>query len=239
MLKQLKADLRKFASPQKAKILSKFFKTGPGQYGEGDKFLGVKVPESRLVVKKYKNLSFQNIDALLHSKIHEERLVALLILVEQFKSAGKQNDEKTREKIYRFYLDNTRYVNNWDLVDLSASRIVGPYLEDKPKDILKKLARSKSLWERRIAMLSTGHYIWHGNSKWGLEIAEMLLKDEHDLIHKAVGWMLREIGKDCSEKTLTDFLDKHTTVMPRTMLRYAIERFPEEKRQHYLNLKQL
>lgn len=237
MLKQLKADLRKFASPQKAKILSKFFKTGPGQYGEGDKFLGVKVPESRLVVKKYKNLSFQNIDALLHSKIHEERLVALLILVEQFKSAGKQNGEKTREKIYRFYLDNTRYVNNWDLVDLSASRIVGPYLEDKPKDILKKLARSKSLWERRIAMLSTGHYIWHGNSKWGLEIAEMLLKDEHDLIHKAVGWMLREIGKNCGEKILTDFLDEHATQMPRTALRYSIERFPKNKRKYYLNLK--
>ena len=237
MLEQLKIDLRKFASVERAKNLSRFFKTGVGQYGEGDKFLGIKVPESRLVAKKYKNLSFQNIGTLLHSKIHEERLVALLILIEQFQFASRQSDEKTREKIYRFYLDNTKYVNNWDLVDLSASRIVGPYLEDKPKDILKKLARSNSLWERRIAVISTFHYINQGNSSLSLEIAEMLLKDDHDLIHKAVGWMLREIGKRCSEKILTGFLDKHTTQMPRTMLRYSIEKFPESKRKYYLNLK--
>lgn len=233
MLKQLKKDLRIFASPEKVKAYQRFFKTGPGEYGEGDIFIGVTVPNTRSVAKKYTALSFEDISALLHSPIHEERLVALLTLIEQFKKA----DEKNREQIYRFYLDNTKYINNWDLVDLSASRIVGPYLENKPKDILKKLARSKSLWERRIAMLSTGYYIWHGDSKWGLQIAEMLLQDDHDLIHKAVGWMLREIGKNCSEKILTDFLDKHATTMPRTMLRYAIERFPEKKRKYYLNLK--
>ena len=233
MIDKLNADLRKFASTEKAKNLARFFKTGPGQYGEGDQFIGVTVPQSRTVAKKYKNLPFEEPPTLLHSRIHEERLVALLILIEQFNSASRE-DEETCEKIYRFYLDNTTYINNWDLVDLSASRIVGPYLEDKPKAILRKLALSKSLWERRIAMISTSHYIWNGDPKWGLEIAKTLLNDKHDLIHKAVGWMLREIGKNCSEKVLTDFLDKHAATMPRTMLRYAIEKFPEEKRQKYL-----
>ena len=234
IINNLKADLRKAADPEKAKLLARFFKTGPGQYGEGDQFIGVTVPQSRTVAKKYKDLPFEEIRTLLHSLIHEERLVALLILIEQFKGADQRNDEKTREKIYRFYLDSTKYINNWDLVDLSASRIVGPYLEDKPKDMLKKLALSKSLWERRIAMISTSHYIWNGDPKWGLEIAETLLNDKHDLIHKAVGWMLREIGKNCGERVLTDFLDKHAATMPRTMLRYAIEKFPEGKRQQYL-----
>src|SRR3990172_10260156 len=195
MLKRLRTDLRKFTSPQKAKILSRFFKTGPGQYGEGDRFIGVTVPQSRAVAKKYKDLSFEELTTLLHSPVHEERLVALLMLIEQFKSAGRRSDEKTREKIYRFYLANTKYINNWDLVDLSAEKIIGPYLEDKSKEVLKKLAKSKSIWERRIAILSTFHYIKHGDYKWTLEIAEMFLKDDHDLIHKAVGWMLREVGK--------------------------------------------
>jgi len=234
MLKRLRTDLRKFTSPQKAKILSRFFKTGPGQYGEGDRFIGVTVPQSRAVAKKYKDLSFEELTTLLHSPVHEERLVALLILIEQFKSAGRRSDEKTREKIYRFYLANTKYINNWDLVDLSAEKIIGPYLEDKSKEVLKKLAKSKSIWERRIAILSTFHYIKHGDYKWTLEIAEMLLKDDHDLIHKAVGWMLREVGKTCGEKILTNFLDKHAATMSRTMLRYSIEKFPEGKRQKYL-----
>jgi len=234
MIDELKADLRKFASSERAKILARFFKTGPGQYGEGDVFIGATVPQSRAVAKAYKDLLLEEISTLLHSRVHEERLVALFILIEQFKAAGQRRDEKTREKIYRFYLDNTAYINNWDLVDLSASRIVGPYLEDKPKDILRKLALSKSLWERRIAMISTFHYIWNGDPKWGLEIAEILLNDKHDLIHKAVGWMLREIGKNCGENVLTNFLDEHTGVIPRTTLRYAIEKFPEEKRQKYL-----
>ncbi|MDP2720592.1 MAG: DNA alkylation repair protein [bacterium] len=234
MIKNLKADLRKAANSEKAKNLSRFFKTGPGQYGEGDVFIGVKVPESRAVAKKYKDLPFEEIAALLHSSIHEERLIALLILIEQFQSASQQGDERIREKIYHFYLENTQYINNWDLIDLSAAKIVGPYLEDKPKDILRKLATSKSIWERRIAILSTFHFIKQEDPKYSLEIAEMLLKDNHDLIHKAVGWMLREVGKNCSEKILTDFLDKHAVTMPRTMLHYAIEKFPEEKRQKYL-----
>ncbi len=240
MLEQLKIDLRKFASVERAKNLSRFFKTGPGQYGEGDKFLGIKVPESRSVATKYKKLSFNEISDLLHSPIHEERLVALLILIEQFQFASRQSDEKIRERIYGFYLENTKYINNWDLVDLSAHKIVGPYLEDKPKvrqlADLKKLARSNSLWERRIAVIATFHYIANGDPTLSIKIAEMLLKDDHDLIHKAVGWMLREIGKRCSEKVLTDFLDKHTTTMPRIMLRYAIERLPESKRKYYLKL---
>ncbi len=234
MIDELKADLRKFASAEKAKNLARFFKTGPGQYGEGDRFIGVTVPQSHTAAKKYKNLPLEETATLLHSPVHEERLVALLILIEQFKVADQRNDEKTREKIYRLYLDNTAYINNWDLVDLSASRIVGPYLEDKPKDILRKLATSKSIWERRIAILSTFHFIKQGNPKYSLEIAEMLLQDNHDLIHKALGWMLREVGKNCGEKILADFLDKHAATMPRTMLRYAIEKFPEGKRQNYL-----
>lgn len=233
MLKQLKKDLRIFARPEKVKAYQRFFKTGPGEYGEGDIFIGVTVPNTRCVAKKYRDLSFADVSSLLKSRVHEERLAALLILIEQFKKA----DAKKQEKIYKFYLSNTKYINGWDLVDLSAHKIVGPYLKDKPKDILKKLARSNSLWERRIAVISTFHYINQGNSALSLEIAEMLLKDDHDLIHKAVGWMLREIGKRCSEKILTGFLDKHTTQMPRTMLRYSIEKFPESKRKYYLNLK--
>ncbi|OGY26515.1 MAG: DNA alkylation repair protein [Candidatus Woykebacteria bacterium RBG_16_43_9] len=234
LIKILKADLRRVASSERAKNLARFFKTGPGQYGEGDQFIGVTVPQSRTVAKKYKDLPFEEIPTLLHSRIHEERLAALLILIEQFKVADQRNDEKTREKIYRFYLDNTEYINNWDLIDLSAEKIIGPYLEDKPKDVLKKLAKSVSLWERRIAVLSTFHFIKQGEPKHTLEIAAILLRDKHDLIHKAVGWMLREVGKTCGEKILTDFLDKHASTMPRTMLRYAIEKFPEEKRQKYL-----
>jgi len=234
MIDELKADLRKFASPEKAKILARFFKTGPGQYGERDRFIGVTVPQSRAVAKVYKDLPFEEITNLLHSSIHEERLVALLILVEQFQSASRRDDEKNREKIYRFYLDNTAYINNWDLVDLSAERIIGPYLADKPKNILKKLARSESIWERRISILSTFHFIKQGEPKYTLEIAEILLSDKHDLIHKAVGWMLREVAKNCSERVLTDFLDKHASTMPRTALRYAIEKFPEGKRRKYL-----
>jgi 3-methyladenine DNA glycosylase AlkD len=232
MLKTLQTQLRKHASTKKAKASAWFFKTGVGQYGEGDKFIGVTVPEQRKIAKKFNDLSLNEIGQLLKSPIHEERLVALFILVDQF----KKGDETTKKKIYDFYLSNTKKVNNWDLVDSSAGYIVGIYLYDKPKDILYQLARSKNLWERRIAMISTSYFIAQGDPKDALKIAEILIDDPHDLIQKAVGWMLREVGKRCSEKDLTSFLDKHAAAMPRTALRYSIERLPEPTRQHYLKL---
>ena len=167
---------------------------------------------------------------MIKSGVHEERLCALLILVDQF----VKGDGETKDKIFKFYLKNTRHINNWDLVDLSADKIVGFYLEDKPKDILLKLAKSKYLWEKRIAIVATFHFIKKGEPKYTLEIAKILINDNHDLIHKAVGWMLREMGKRCDEKILTDFLDQCASIMPRTMLRYAIERFPKTQRQKYL-----
>lgn len=230
---EIRGDLRKFANFDKAKIYEKFLKTGPGEYAEGDRFLGVTVPQTRLVAKKYRDLAFPAIKALLRSPIHEERLAGILILTEQFEKA----DQKTGEKIYRFYLHHTKCINNWDLVDLSADKIIGGYLLHRPKDILKKLARSQSVWERRIAVLATFQFVKNGDPKPTLELAEMLLNDKHDLIQKALGWMLREIGKRIDEKILTDFLDRHASQMPRTMLRYAIERFEEAKRQKYLKVK--
>ncbi|MFC1685459.1 DNA alkylation repair protein [Nanoarchaeota archaeon] len=224
----IKKDLKKLENKKQAKILQGFFKTGKGQYGEGDVFLGIKVPVQRTVAIKYKDLPLKEIKQLLQSKIHEHRLVALLILVNQF----ERNIEK--EKIFNFYLKNAKNVNNWDLVDLSAPYIVSKYLFDKKKDILYKLAKSKNLWERRISILGTFYSIRNGQFKDALKIFEMHLKDNHDLIHKAVGWMLREIGKK-DQKTLETFLKKHYKNMPRTMLRYSIERLPETKRKAYLN----
>jgi len=237
MVQSLKSDLNKLATPQKAKASEWFFKTDPGQYGEGDQFIGVTVPEQRSIARKYKDLPLSQAEQLLKSPIHEERLVALIILVERFKSANRQSDQETQKEIYDFYLSHTDRVNNWDLVDLSADYIVGAYLADKPKSVLYKLAKSKNLWERRIAMIATYYYIRQSEAKYTLEIADVLIHDSHDLIQKAVGWMLREVGKRCSEKALTDFLDKHAPEMPRTALRYAIERFPPEKRQKYLKSK--
>jgi len=226
-LSKLKADLRRHASPEKAKLLQGFFKTGPGQYGEGDIFLGVTVPNSRAVAKKYHDLSFDEIKALLQSKIHEERLTALLLLVHLYQTT------ENKKQIYDYYLAHTRYVNNWDLVDLTAHKIVGAHLEDKPRDILYKLAKSDLLWERRISIISTFHFTNKKDFKDAIALAEVLLHDKHDLMHKAVGWVLREIGKKDIE-VLKTFLKKHYKEMPRTALRYAIEKFPEEKRQAYL-----
>lgn len=204
-----------------------FFKTGKGGYAEGDIFLGVVVPETRKLVKKYKNIALKDAVKLLRSKIHEERLAALLILVDKFQT------DQGKEEIYNLYLKNTKHINNWDLVDLSAGQIVGDYLFVKPKTILFKLARSKNFWERRIAIMATFNFIKKNQFKETLKIAEMLLIDTHDLIHKAVGWMLREVGKR-NLKVEDDFLKKHYQKMPRTMLRYAIEKFPEKKRGRYL-----
>jgi len=225
----IKKELKSQASKKRAKLLQGFFKTGPGEYGEGDIFLGVTVPQTRKIAKKYGNLGFSDTKKLLKSKIHEERLAALLILVDNFKkgSGGK------REQIYKFYLDSTKYINNWDLVDLTAHKIVGEYLQKREKKILERLSKSKNLWERRISIISTAAFIGRGEFRDALEISSFLLNDKHDLIHKAVGWMLREIGKrdlEAEEK----FLKKHYKKMPRTMLRYAIEKFPKSKRKAYL-----
>ncbi|MDD5032862.1 MAG: DNA alkylation repair protein [Candidatus Pacebacteria bacterium] len=229
----LKKELRKLQNPKQEENLSRFFKTGKGEYGEGDKFLGIKVPAQRKVAKKYTGLSFGEISRLLKSKIHEERLVGLLILVAQYKKSPVEPKEK--EKIFRFYLKNTKGINNWDLVDLSAPNIVGGWLFDKPskRAILYKLARSKNLWERRIAVLATAMFIKNSDFNDILKISEILLNDRHDLIHKAVGWMLREVGKR-DKKILEKFLNKHALKMPRVMLRYSIEKFGERERKIYL-----
>ena len=226
----VRAELARYADRKKAALLQGYFKTGPGEYAEGDVFLGVCVPDIRRVAKKCGALASGDIRGLLRSRIHEERLLALIVLVERFKNG----DEKARETIFRLYLAHTRYINNWDLVDLSAWQIVGGFLKDKSKNILYKLARSPSLWERRIAVLATFYYIREGDCAESFRVARLLLSDSHDLIHKAVGWMLREAGKRCSLRKEEDFLRRHYRTMPRTMLRYAIERFPEKKRQRYL-----
>jgi 3-methyladenine DNA glycosylase AlkD len=228
-LTEIKKDIKKNANPQKAVLLQRFFKTGPGDYGEGDIFLGIMVPVQRSIAKKYKELSLKEIKELLHSKFHEERLIALFILVEQF----KKGDEQKKEDIFTFYHLHRKRINNWDLVDLTADRISGSYLLDKDKTILYKLAESKNIWDRRVAVMSTFHFIKYDSFDDALGIAEILLHDKHNLIHKAVGWMLREIGKR-DINTEEGFLEKHYKKMPRTMLRYAIEKFPEKKRLAYL-----
>jgi 3-methyladenine DNA glycosylase AlkD len=221
--------LRSLGCPEHAPILARFFKTGPGEYGEGDRFIGAKVPVIRKVAKEFQDLPLPEIEALLHSGIHEERLLALVILVSQF---GKR-DGKARKCIYDLYLANTQNINNWDLVDLSAPQIVGGHLEKRSRKPLFRLAKSSSLWERRISILATHWFIRQGSFDDTLTIAEMLLGDRHDLIHKAVGWMLREVGKR-DVAALETFLDTHCRAMPRTMLRYALERFPAKKRAAYM-----
>ncbi len=229
-LKQLKSELNKLADKKQAKILAGFFKTGEGQYGEGDIFLGIKVPVQRRVARGYENLTLANIKILLHSKIHEYRLIALLILLSQYKKA----DSLLKDKIVQFYLANTKNINNWDLVDLSCHYIIGDYLLDKDKKILYRLARSKNLWKKRIAIISTFAFIRNKEFNDTIKVSEALLNDTHDLIHKAVGWMLREAGKR-DEKVLVEFLNKHYKKMPRTMLRYAIEKLSDKKRKFYLD----
>ena len=229
LIRQLKNELHGLADSRQAKILQRFFKTGKGEYGEGDIFLGIKVPVQCQVTKKYSTLSLSDIKKLLHSKIHEERMVGLFILVRQYEKA----DKGSKKKIFSFYLKNTAGINNWDLVDLSAPNIVGNFLLDKPRKILYKLAKSKVLWERRIAILATFAFIRNNDLKDAFKLSEILLNDQHDLMHKAVGWMLREAGKR-DQSALERFLKKHTKKMPRTMLRYAIEKFSECKRKFYM-----
>jgi 3-methyladenine DNA glycosylase AlkD len=230
IVKELQTRLRSLGNAEDVAFLARFFKTGPGQYGEGDVFIGVRVPVTRRVAKEFRSLPFDELERLLHSEIHEERLAALVILTLQAAKA----DAAAKRRIYELYLANTRHINNWDLVDLSAPQLVGAHLEDRSRGPLYRLARSRWLWDRRISILATFHFIRRGDFGDALAIAEMLLADKEDLIHKAVGWMLREVGKrNCA--TLQGFLDRHHRVMPRTMLRYAIEKLPERKRRAYLS----
>ncbi|MDA3792922.1 MAG: DNA alkylation repair protein [Elusimicrobia bacterium] len=229
MLKKLKQDLRKESNKKTAEGHLRFFKTGKGQYGEGDIFLGIRMPDCRKIAKKYNTLNFKVVCKLLRSKFHEERMVALLILINRF----KKSDKKIKKEIYDIYLANIDRVNNWDLVDVSADKIAGAYLEDKDRSVLYKLAKSDNLWEKRISIISTHYFIRLNQFEDTLKIALILINDRHDLIHKAVGWMLREVGnrnRDEEEK----FLKKHYKKMPRTALRYSIEKFPKDIRQWYL-----
>ena len=226
---EIQAKLRAVAHEDVAKIALRFFKTGPGEYGEGDQFIGVRAPDLRQLAKELKATPIDEAFELLQAPIHEERSLALLILVHAF----SKGDAATKQKIYEAYLRHTDFINNWDLVDASAPHIVGAYLFDKSRQSLYKLAQSNSLWERRIAMIATQHFIRQKDFADALQIAKLLLHDNHDLIQKAVGWMLREIG-DRELAAAEAFLQVHYKTMPRTMLRYAIEKFPEAKRQAYL-----
>jgi 3-methyladenine DNA glycosylase AlkD len=228
-IKDVEGELKKLANPEKANILSGFFKTGRGEYGEGDLFLGITVPEQRKIAKRYSGLSLKDIRKLLSNRIHEYRFVALLILICQYEKA----DERKEKEIFDFYLTHTKHVNNWDLVDLSAPKIVGDYLLDNDRAILYKLGKSDILWEKRIAIMATFTFIRNNQFEDTFRISEILLHDPHDLIQKAVGWMLRETGKR-NQAQEEAFLMKYCSEMPRTMLRYAVERFDEQKRISYL-----
>jgi 3-methyladenine DNA glycosylase AlkD len=230
MIKKLLSEMEHQANPEKAKNLSRFFKTGKGEYGEGDKFLGIIVPVQRENAKNYIDLKLKDIQQLLDGKYHEHRLTGLIILTLKFKKA----DEKTKKIIFDFYLKNTKYINNWDLVDLTAPNIVGIYLLNKDPKIIYKLAKSKNLWERRIAVLSTFAFLKENQLSPTLKVGSILIEDKNDLIQKAVGWMLRELGKR-NLKTEEEFLIKYIKKMGRTCLRYAIEKFSEDKRKYYLS----
>jgi 3-methyladenine DNA glycosylase AlkD len=226
----VKEALRKLGDPNIAEHSQRFFKTGKGEYGEGDKFLGIRVPVIRQQVKTFKELSLEDTIRVLQSDYHEERLFALLMLVHKF----QRGDEQLQKKIYQVYLDNTERINNWDLVDSSAHLIVGAYLENRSREKLYQLAKSKDLWRRRIAIMATFCFIKKNDFEDALAISTLLLSDEHDLIHKAVGWMVREVGnRDVAMERA--FLKSRYKAMPRTMLRYAIEKFPESERKRYLN----
>lgn len=226
---EIQQRLQQFANPDKAAILQRFFKTGPGEYGEGDIFLGVNAPVLRAMVKEYQSISVAEAEALLHSDLHEERALALMLWVRLYTKGSTEQ----KELIYQRYLANTDWINNWDLVDTSAPHIVGTHLLKRDRRVLYRLAQSKSLWERRIAIIATQHFIRQHDFADTIKIAALLLGDTEDLMHKAVGWMLREVGnRDVA--TEEEFLEQHYARMPRTMLRYAIEKFPEARRKFWL-----
>ena len=226
---QLEKALKAAADPTRAVFSTHYFKTGKGEYGEGDIFLGITVPVLRKTALKYRNLTLADLKRLLESRFHEYRLAALEILAEQY----KRGDEKQRKQIVRFYLSNTSHINNWDLVDASSRPILGEHLKTHPRAILNKLCRSKSLWERRIAIISTMSLVWAGELDDAFRISEALLADPHDLMHKAVGWVLREAGRKDRARLLA-FLETNYTRLPRTTLRYAIEHFPAAQRKQML-----
>lgn len=229
---QARARLKELSDPELATFLMRFFRTGPGEYGEGDKFLGLKVPTVRRVAREFRDLSLDEVSKLLKSKFHEERLLALVLLTNRFAKAS----EGERAKICKFYCGHLGFVNNWDLVDVSAPQILGRHLLERDRSLLYKLAKSKNLWKKRVAMVATFAFIREKQFDDTFEIAEILLEDSHDLIHKAVGWMLREAGKR-DERRLRVFLDKHAARMPRTALRYAIEKFTPSQRAYYMGLR--
>jgi len=235
-LRAFNRALTRAVDPKKAAFFPRFFKTGKGEYGEGDVFLGITVPKCRQIATQFRHASFPQLQALLNADAHERRLIALLILVQSYQDAIKHKNSKLMEAIVSFYLKNTKRVNNWDLVDLSSHHILGAFLESQehpPHEILTHLARSRILWERRIAMVSTYAFIRKNKHTEAIRIATMLLGDQHDLMHKASGWMLREIGKR-DQNELRKFLDLHARTMPRTMLRYALEKFDDNTRKRYL-----
>ena len=229
MVDSLINDLKKIGNKEKVFVFKRFFKTGKGEYGEGDRFLGITVPEVRKVAKKYKNLTLKDLEKLLKNEFHECRLCALMILRFQYEIS------ENKKELIDFYLKNTCYINNWDLVDLSCEYILGNWLLDKDRKILYQLAKSKDLWERRIAIVSTFEFIRHNQFADTLKLSEILINDNHDLIQKAVGWMLKEVGKR-DKKVLIDFLDKHHQKMPRAMFRYAIEKLDKEEKNKYTHL---
>lgn len=234
---QLIHELSSHADPKRANLLQRFFKTGPGEYGAGDRFLGLTVPLQRHIAQRYSDLSFRDFEHLLQSPWHEVRLTALIILVDQARRAMAERLVKEQNRICTFYLAHSDRVNNWDLVDTSAPSIVGPILTHTSNPLLTRLARSRLLWDRRIAVLATSFLIKQGLPGETLRLTRLLLQDPEPLMHKAIGWMLREVGKCSGEKVLRDFLDRHGQQMPRTMLRYAIEKFPESVRKRYLRSK--
>jgi len=227
---EVQTELRALADPEQARHLIRFFKTGPGEYGEGDRFLGIRVPAQRTIARKYWNLSLDEVAVLVRSEFHEERLSGLLILTYRYPKASTEE----KQAIYEFYISHIPWINNWDLVDVTAPNIIGSWLEQRSRNILYELAESENIWNRRIAILSTLHFIRKDDFEDTVKLAQILLHDTHHLIHKAVGWMLREAGKR-DEATLESFLEKHSLQMPRTMLRYAIERLPDAKRRQYLD----
>jgi len=231
--KSASREIRSLANPRQAGFLMGFFKTGKGEYGEGDRFLGLKVPQVRAVARAYLDLSWRDLDRLVRSPYHEERLLALVIVADR---AARAPDTATRKACYAFYVGHMKWINNWDLVDVTAGKVVGAWLWDHPRGVLFTWARSTRLWDRRVAVLATSHFIARGRFNETIRLSRLLLNDREDLMHKAVGWMLREVGKR-DDKVLLKFLDRHAGVMPRTMLRYAVEKLPKKTRLGYMALR--